>query len=385
MAQRLTSIQCLRGVAALLVVLVHGFDLVDTLSNPAARSIVDRFWLIDDLGASGVDLFFVLSGFVMALGVDRYVGKRGWSRFLRARAIRILPLFWFLCALLSVRLVVGGALLDPHSLANAVTLLPLADGHEFHAPPLWVGWTLAFEVGFYLIVALATRTARPRTALLVGTTAVGIIGMFVDPWWAAARIIVNPIILEFAMGVAICLYWRRGVPALVAALAMPAGLILLVGLRAALPNLIFSPKAGLVIDGSTSLVRAAMWGMPWALVVLGAVTYDRASPRSLLARCGDASYSIYLTHALLMVEAERWRLAETADPRLVVALFCVASVVAGMGVCRFIEKPLLRCLAPRPGDRSASQRADLRHGTPSPALTQPAAPPLVLSGPAYDR
>lgn len=354
----------------MLVVIVHGFDLVDTLSDPAARSIVDRFWLIDDLGASGVDLFFVLSGFVMALGIDRHSERFGWARFLEARALRILPLFWLLCAVLSVLLVAGGAVLDPRSLANAVTLLPLADGHRFHVPPLWVGWTLAFECGFYLIVALATQAARPRAALLIGTAAIGGVGIFVDPWWVPVRIIVNPILLEFAMGVAVCAYWRRGVPTVVSALAMPTGLLLLVGLRAAQPDLIFSPEAGLVIDGSVSLVRTILWGAPWAMIVLGAVAYDRATPRSLLARCGDASYSIYLTHALLVVEVRHWHLAEAADPRLVVAIFVVASVLAGMSVNRFVEKPLLRRLTRHRG-RKVLPRAPMSRDGVMPAHRAP--------------
>ena len=375
-AHRLASIQRLRGLAALLVVIVHGFDLVDPLTDPGRRAIVERFWLIDDLGASGVDLFFVISGFVMALGIGRLAGGDGWRRFLTARARRILPLFWLLSALFAARIVAGGGGIDGRAVANTITLLPLLDGRDYHLPPLWLGWTLAFECGFYVLVAIASRWSRPLPVLLALTIGLGLAGIAMHPGWAAARVLANPILLEFALGVGVFLLWRRGIPAGAAAAALAVGVVLLVGLRAARPDLIFSPQAGLVIDGSTSLVRVMLWGVPWALVVLGSVCGERRGGADALTRLGDASYALYLTHAFVLAEAMRWDVARLLDPRLTVPLFVSVSVAAGFAVHRWLEVPLGRRLAGLQPSRSAFSAS-----TVSPLSVTSAKPPSTRMRP----
>ena len=165
----------------MLVVFVHAIDLADR--SPDAQALAP-LWLLNDLGASGVDLFFVLSGFVMTLGMHRFAGSGGGGRFLAARAMRILPLFWLLNLVLVALLAASP---DWRSVATAVFLLPMADLRGFSFPPLWVGWTLAFELAFYLMVALATRTTRPAAALLLLVGVASLAGAVLRPSWPVAQ------------------------------------------------------------------------------------------------------------------------------------------------------------------------------------------------------
>jgi exopolysaccharide production protein ExoZ len=91
---RLGSVQMMRGIAALLVVLLHALDAAERANGSIRVPLMGPF---DDMGASGVDLFFVISGFVMTLGID---GRdRSPAVFMKDRAIRILPLLWILSCL----------------------------------------------------------------------------------------------------------------------------------------------------------------------------------------------------------------------------------------------------------------------------------------------
>lgn len=332
---RLASIQRLRGIAALLVVLVHAIDLADR--SPDAGALTP-LWLINDLGASGVDLFFVLSGFVMTLGLDRFTGPGGWRRFLVARATRILPLFWLLNLLLIVLI---GKLPEWRSAVTALFVLPVGDMHNFAFPPLWVGWTLAFEAGFYLMVALAARSARPAFALLGLLGAASLAGAFLQPTWPVAQVLLNPIMLEFGLGVLICLAWRRGLSVSLGSACIITGALLLVSPRLLMAEAVFSPEAGLVIDGTLSLQRVLFWGVPWALILIGAIAgEDRPGRVDPLHRLGDASYSLYLSHALLVAIIEQPLAGLGAYPTIVIVT--VASVVLGVATHYWVERPLAR-------------------------------------------
>ncbi len=350
-AARLGSIQRLRGIAALLVVLVHAIDLADRSPDGGALA---GLWLINDLGASGVDLFFVLSGFVMTLGLHRFTGPGGAGRFLAARAMRILPLFWLLNLLLIVLI---GVVPDWQSAVTAIFLLPVADARSFSFPPLWVGWTLAFELAFYLMVAAAARTARPALSLLLLVATASLAGALFQPSWPVAQVLLNPILLEFGFGVAICLAWRRGLPEWTRSVPLLAGALLLVLPRALFPELMFSPEAGLVIDGTLSLQRALFWGLPWALILLSVIATNSGSRTAdPLHQLGDASYSLYLSHAILVALLERSELLDELGAFAIIGAVVTASVALGLATHHGLERPLARLIKRAPDTRAAVTR-----------------------------
>lgn len=276
-AQTVESIQYVRAIACWAVVIYHLFSSLESefgWSHPFA------------LGAIGVDLFFVISGYVMAMIVSRGESFSPAS-FLWRRIARIAPLYWLMTLGLFSIAILLPQLINSTDLGLAKLFFSLAflpdPVSATSNPALTVGWTLNFEAFFYCVVAVTVGLSGDRTltvtmATLVLAVLAGLLidgGVMFDFW-------TQPIILEFAFGI---LIWRFGQP--IAALpwfrsAWGIGIPLL-----------FS---ALAITGTyDDTWRVIVWGIPAALFVLGVVPLMTAR-LPLLARLGDWSYSTYLLH-----------------------------------------------------------------------------------------
>ena len=146
------GIQALRFVAALLVVVTH--------TTFYAHERLDNSFSVWGHGTVGVDIFFVVSGFVMMYSSQKFVGSRiGWQGFGMRRLIRILPMYWIattvkLAALVLVPAAVLHAALDPQKVVMSYFLLPTRNVDGRVEPLLGVGWTLLFEM-FLVAIHLA--------------------------------------------------------------------------------------------------------------------------------------------------------------------------------------------------------------------------------------
>lgn len=343
---RIAPIQWLRALAATLVLLMHASDIIDSGPVALTGKFVPSVPNLSMFGASGVDLFFVISGFVMAQSLAT-ADADSW-RFLAKRWLRIVPLF------ASVSAVYMLIMHDPLTVAAAwmsITVLPVLDGAGYHVPALYPGWTLGFEFAFYVIVAVAMRAPQRRVeTLLALTVALALIGSVVHPGWAPLRLLLNPLLLEFALGVGVWMAWRSGISARYATPALVIGTVLLVvgiafGLGVPLPL-----QIEVAVAGTSGFARTWTWGIPWALVVVGVIdTSAEGRFERIVARVGDASYSTYLTHPCLI--ALLWMVggyAPTMSPYPFALAFIVASTMLGLAVHRWIERPLLARLQRRP-------------------------------------
>lgn len=232
---KLNSIQVLRALAVLMVVAFHFNDNLQA-------------------GRGGVDLFFVISGFIMATVMP---GKQAWP-FFKARLRRIIPTYWAAMALLF--------LLHPHvpDMARLVSSLFLVPGTSFI---LYPAWTLVFEFTFYLGCGLVL--AWGRWALLLIPAA-----FLIQSAWPndATAVATSPLMLEFAAGVLIAFLPKRHGWAFIAASAI--GWLALYGHH-----------------------RVISYGIPSALLVYGALGLEpKFANWRFPVLIGDASYSIYLTH-----------------------------------------------------------------------------------------
>jgi exopolysaccharide production protein ExoZ len=260
--QKLRSIQVLRGIAACAVVVLHSIHQV---GEPVGNS---------GYGAAGVDLFFVISGFIMA----NLVRERPAAEFLRDRLWRIYPLWWI--ALLPWLFMVPRG---PTAVWASVTLWPVYSS-GYYAPVLTVGWTLSFELLFYVGMAVAIAT---RATLSLVVYAVFLLMSFTLPS-SLTQFLGSPIALEFLMGVAVARVPRHpGV-----SLLIPVAIVLI--LRS-------DPELGgdLTLHPLWALRRALEWGCPAAMIVWGALSLEPLFARRLFdvpVKAGDASYSIYLFH-----------------------------------------------------------------------------------------
>lgn len=327
----LGGLQALRGVAALAVVVHHALEIAN---GPA--------WLTR-VGAAGVDVFFVISGFVMLYSSRGLTG----GAFLLRRLARIVPLYW-LTTLGFVALAASGAAfqsLDVNPRRVIGSLLFFSPD-----PVLSVGWTLNYEMYFYLLFAAVIAVGLFRAAALVIPAVLLAAVIFAGPKLG------SPIVLEFGFGVILAAALRRGLSGRWAVPAAVGAALLFVG-----TSLFWSdaPTNGLGLE-----VRWLAWGAPAALAVYAAIWWK---PRFSLL--GDASYSIYLTHGLVMAALGKLLASGRAPLWPTVAGSVVVSVALGIAVYLAVERPLHRWTSAHLRTRKAR------------LTVQPTAPPLApISG-----
>ncbi len=360
-SQRLQSLQMLRGIAALLVVVVHAINVSDFRSD-LGYSWLGSAFALNEFGATGVDLFFVISGFVMAFALTQAPDTPP-KTFIRQRLIRVLPPFWLLALGYTALRFMLELPLDSKEILTAITLVPLADGAHYVTPILIVGWSLAFELIFYSLVAasLYAAPAWRMRALLVTLFICGTIGAIFPPAIGIVKLIFNPIIFEFGLGIAVFCLWQSQMISLHAARCL-GGLGCFMLLLTAFHGFSFQTPHLPLVAGETGLLRTFSWGVPWAAIVLAAVETDSAqtttatpSPlKSALLALGNASYSLYLAHMFVMLAAQTlWEPGwVTAD--IMISLLVGLAVLAGIGCYRWIERPLL--LSMRHAKTSAALR-----------------------------
>ncbi|MEZ5911250.1 MAG: acyltransferase [Paracoccaceae bacterium] len=146
-----TNIQALRFVAAVMVVMFH--VVKSPPGDNAGSPIYDwfRYW-----GLAGVDVFFVISGFVMVWSQAH--NPKPLGQFLRDRVIRIVPMYWLLTAVMALILYAVPQLFHSLSFDGDLTVASFTFTSwtvEKRLPLLYVGWTLEYELAFYLVFALA--------------------------------------------------------------------------------------------------------------------------------------------------------------------------------------------------------------------------------------
>jgi peptidoglycan/LPS O-acetylase OafA/YrhL len=195
---RYRSLDHWRGVAALAVVLFHGFGAVRLGGQTVHPSIQWLKWL-SDFGWFGVHLFFVISGYCIAANVCRLVQHRlGPWDFLRDRLLRIYPTYWGAC-LFALIVALGSLPFNHTSLAHnlpsgplaAVSNLLLVEPYVGVDPFLLVSWSLVYELGFYVLVALGFGLVRAGMGFswaLVAAVALGVLALF-GPWKGALYVL----------------------------------------------------------------------------------------------------------------------------------------------------------------------------------------------------
>src|SRR5205085_10567493 len=168
---------------------------------------------------AGVDLFFVISGFIMVYASERLFGApEGGRLFLGRRIARIVPLYWAFCTLYLVWVACaaatsGKSLPSLPSVLASYAFLPFDGfGDGFPRPFYTLGWTLNYEMFFY--AAFAAFLASPRAKAVGGVA--GALAMLVllgtaAPLWMPLAFWAQPIVLEFALGMGIALLLRRGI------------------------------------------------------------------------------------------------------------------------------------------------------------------------------
>ncbi|MGN6303820.1 MAG: acyltransferase family protein [Mesorhizobium sp.] len=322
--KRLYGIQYLRAVAALGVVVFH-----------AAERSGTHF----AIGAAGVDVFFVISGFIMWVIASRRAPSP--ADFLRDRIERIAPLYWIATGVMVMGALAG---LFPnlrlsawYVLSSLAFLASRSPSTGDIWPVLVQGWTLNYEMFFYALFAAALfLPARRRLGALAGLfLALVAAGWLFAPEMPILKTWTDPLLLEFLIGIAIGEAWLRG------AVPSPATGVALIAV--ALVGFAF---VGVTYAGFTPFVLGPLA----AALVLGVLAFERhaAVPRlPLAAYLGDSSYSTYLWHTMaISVVVKAGSLLSLPGPVVFIAAI-VAGVAIGAAVHEILEKPLAAFLKNR--------------------------------------
>jgi peptidoglycan/LPS O-acetylase OafA/YrhL len=341
------NLQSIRGLACIIIVLTH-----------IAGAEADRFaqaWLspLRLFGYCGLNLFFVLSGFIITwVYYEKLGNRRSAGGFLQKRFVRIFPVYWA-CLLIAVagKLLIEGVVLYHPSypgrtreIVRIMCLLPHKNVNLY----LPQAWSLVYEVFCYLAFCcfffLPRRAFVPLlVAWFLATLAGGILLDSSVPH--LLMFVTQPMVLDFLLGCAIAVLARRGY-------CRGGWVWTAVGLSGyAIGATLNALK---VTDGMGNYWhRFYLAGIPSAFLVYGLTALERTSGRTLprwLESVGDASYSIYLTHLTVVSSAklEVFRAGGTWGAHLLWLVgFLAASLIVGYMAFFAVERPVLAWLRRR--------------------------------------
>ncbi|NLX18934.1 MAG: acyltransferase [Desulfobulbus sp.] len=340
--KKLQSIQMLRGFGALGVVLFHCLAIEGKYFGDVR--ILPKLFV---LGQTGVDLFFVISGFVMVIATG---GRHGvpleTRRFLWGRLTRIYPVYWFYFALTTGAFLIRSEWVNASQghQADFLTSFFLLPTH--HLPLVIVAWSLIHELWFYLVFAgLIIFSERMLPVLLFMWAVVVLLadliltGVSLPPFM---QIVLHPYTLEFIIGGFSALAVRKISRVLTRSEFIAALLLLVCGLAVAARFSTFSEP---------NMLRAVYFGILYGFTLIVAVVAERSGRLrvpSLFLAIGNSSYTIYLSHLLVISAIGRiWSLWFTAwihplTNAVIFLVMLVAVTVYGWFAYRLIELPLLR-------------------------------------------
>jgi exopolysaccharide production protein ExoZ len=327
------SIQFLRFVAAALVVFFHA----NVALKLSYRTLVSgEFDYFASFGASGVHIFFVISGFVMFYTSFARTGTAfSPQAFLLRRLIRIYPIYilYALCFLFAYEALGAGYKLIMMQIVGSFLLIP-----EYSGLIIGPGWTLSYEVYFYICFALLMSWGSMRgllalTLFFVSSIVAGILLHATAPM---LRVATNPLLMEFVAGawIGFFLVFGKTVPSWLANLMALAGLM--------------GFAVGLMI-GYSRYPSTLMWALPSALLVAGLVfkEFGAHSPRLIraISFLGDSSYSLYLLHVML-IDAFLYSMSRLLPlpgiaPLAICAVLTVLSCLVAIFCYNLIEHPML--------------------------------------------
>lgn len=339
------NIQALRAVAAYLVVIYHATPFINNL-HPASFG--------SHIGAAGVDIFFIISGFIMIFTTEDH--KISTADFCASRITRIVPLYWLATLCMIAISLIGFAPSGLHGwsisdLFASLFFIPNVRRDGIPEPILSVGWTLLYEMFFYFLFGLGLLLRNQVRSLLLITCVFILL-------WAAGRIFnpssfllayyMHPLPLEFSAGCLLGLVYTR-----TSWLTWKHPLAIAVPLAgAAIAIIVVSDLyyRGLFLEVREA--RLIVFGVPAIMIVSAALILESSGVRRIsrfIMLQGAASYAIYLFHPLILHSTfKTLSVIPLKDSSVVASIMSVTAIIAvcigGTFVHLHLEKPITRYL-----------------------------------------
>lgn len=300
---------------------------------------------LSTVGASGVDLFFVISGFIMAYITYNQRGIHNILPFIMRRIVRIVPVYWFYTLIMAGLLLLAPAIFssarfDGYETLLSLLFIPYNPTINPTAPILEVGWTLSYEMYFYILVACGLLFGCRFFSIFlglffVGSVALGFIFSVHNP---IIQLATNPILFEFYLGYLCGYMFMRKI-------VIPKGLAFFC---------FVSGLAGYIL-WVMDITKLPL-GLFAFLIVTGSVfleDYFKSNAAHVLSLVGDSSYTLYLSHYLLIPALGKICIAigfwDYFPPSAFVVFSLPSCVIVGCFLYAFIERPLVRWLSHRKG------------------------------------
>ncbi len=337
--RNLNLVQLLRGIASLLVVLMH--------ATVNAKDI----WKLNFLGGffsfggAGVDIFFVLSGFIITYtSMSLLRNSINFRKFFKRRFVRIFPVYWIIGAVfLAIQIVLPAFYNTPFTKTqgNLIRTFFLFPEHEMLNG---VSWTLSYELFFYMLFSLSFLIKKKNilTAFYVFYVLSIIFLPFIypglyDQLWS--RFVFYPMNIEFFMGIAAALIIPR--------ISLKTSVVFLItGALAFITAGVFANNGYYLFDNLFN--RVVIFGIPSFFIVAAIVRWELGnnfSIHNLLLRLGEASYSLYLIHLPLLIAmfkiAARLNITNAYILNFilftVICILCIISLI----FYKIVEKPMI--------------------------------------------
>lgn len=348
---RLYALQGLRALAAGIVIFVHALSTYQEKIHDFSLPLN-----LNGVGEFGVKLFFCISGFIIFNSARNLVpGLQSAAIFFRRRIIRIVPIYWLATTVYALKLSIQGEAPTVSDYVSSLLFIPYANEHGLMRPVLGVGWSLNYEMFFYLVFGSALFFHKNARGAIVFATILALYaahnaGYFLNAadWLRGClQLLTDYYLLYFIGGLCVGIIReklsnsRHQLPfkagtALTAAIAVPA-LYLMIHATNTLPT---------SYDEYAAYISCLL-----AISICGLESTSPDNVKNGLALrtmeiAGDASYSVYLTHGFVMGPIARMlhKVNIDTDPIIFASMMVLLCTAAGIAVYRKIEYPITAAL-----------------------------------------
>lgn len=334
-SMKIETLQYLRAYAAILVVLNHVWG----------KGVVSNTLGFYHIGGLGVDIFFIISGFIMCYALKpRYENKIDMSKdFIIRRILRIYPPYLILLIpfifLYFAKCFFDGSEVSLIYIIKNMLLLPSFIPDANYKMFLSVSWTLVYEMFFYVIFAFAIlfTASLKKTVLFFSTLIIGMVLSvnFLDiqgerlNWVNFTYMIGDPIMINFVIGSVLYFFFDKIKLIQINKYFSIFGILILTAVAMKL--------------SATDYSRFISFSIPGTLIFLLTICMNVDKENKFISLLGDASYSIYLIHMLFALPSKKLAVM-FAIPDLVGFVFAVLAIISGVIFYKKIEKPLTKWL-----------------------------------------